>query len=191
VAGKVNSPVILVLNKIDRITKSRLEQIAASLIMHENYFDAIIPISASTGENLEELLKEIVKHMPVGPKYFTEDIYTDMPEKFIVAEIIREKILELTEEEVPHGTAVDITSMKERENKDLIDIEATIFCEKDSHKGMIIGKQGKLLKEIGTRARVDIETLLDCKINLQLWVKVKNDWRDNKGALKNFGYKWE
>jgi GTPase len=191
VAGKVNTPVILVLNKIDKITKSRLEQIAASLITHENHFDAIIPISASTGENLDVLLKEIVKHMPEGPKYFTEDIYTDMPEKFIVAEIIREKILELTEEEVPHGTAVDITSMKERENKDLIDIEATIFCEKDSHKGMIIGKQGRMLKEIGTRARVDIERLLDCKINLQLWVKVKNDWRDNKGALKNFGYKWE
>ncbi|HYF82376.1 MAG TPA: GTPase Era [Clostridia bacterium] len=191
VAGKVDSPVILVLNKIDRIAKSRLEQVAASLVTHENHFDAIIPISASTGENLDELLKEIVKHLPEGPKYFTEDIYTDMPEKFIVSEIIREKILELTEEEVPHGTAVDITSMKERENKDLIDIEATIFCEKDSHKGMIIGKQGKMLKEIGTRARVDIESLLDCKINLQLWVKVKNDWRDNKGALKNFGYKWE
>ena len=191
VAGNVDSPVILVLNKIDRIAKSRLEQVAASLVTHENHFDAIIPISASTGENLDELLKEIVKHLPEGPKYFTEDIYTDMPEKFIVSEIIREKILELTEEEVPHGTAVDITSMKERENKDLIDIEATIFCEKDSHKGMIIGKQGKMLKEIGTRARVDIESLLDCKINLQLWVKVKNDWRDNKGALKNFGYKWE
>lgn len=191
VAGKVNSPVILVLNKIDRITKSRLEQVAASLIMHENYFDAIIPISAGTGENLDELLKEIVKHLPEGPRYFTEDIYTDMPEKFIVSEIIREKILELTEEEVPHGTAVDITSMKERDNKDLIDIEATIFCEKDSHKGMIIGKQGKMLKEIGIRARVDIENLLNCKVNLQLWVKVKSDWRDNRNALKNFGYKWE
>jgi len=191
VAEKVDCPVILVLNKIDRITKSRLEQVAASLIMHENYFDAIIPISAGTGENLEELLKEIVKHLPEGPKYFTEDIYTDMPEKFIVSELIREKILELTDEEIPHGTAVDITSMKERENKELIDIEATIFCEKDSHKGMIIGKQGKMLKEIGIRARVDIETLLNCKVNLQLWVKVKSDWRDNRSALKNFGYKWE
>jgi GTP-binding protein Era len=191
VAGNVDSPVILVLNKIDRIPKARLEQIAASLIMHESYFDSIIPISASTGENLDELLKEIEKHLPEGPKYFTEDIYTDMPEKFIVSEIIREKILELTSDEVPHGTAVDITSMKERDNKDLIDVEATIFCEKDSHKGMIIGKQGKMLKEIGIRARVDIENLLGCKINLQLWVKVKSDWRDNKSALKNFGYKWE
>lgn len=191
VAGKVSSPVILVLNKIDKVSKAKLEQIAASLIMHEDYFDSIIPISAGTGENLDVLLKEIVKHLPEGPKYFPEDIYTDMPEKFIVSEIIREKILELTSEEVPHGTAVDITSMKERENKDLIDIEATIFCEKDSHKGIIIGKQGSMLKEIGVRARVDIERLLDCKINLQLWVKVKNDWRDNRNALKNFGYKWE
>ncbi|HYE81168.1 MAG TPA: GTPase Era [Clostridia bacterium] len=191
VARMVNSPVILVLNKIDKIPKSRLEHVAASLIMHEDYFNCIIPISAGTGENLEELLKEIVKYLPEGPKYFPEDIYTDMPEKFIVSEIIREKILELTSEEVPHGTAVEITSMKERENKDLIDIEATIFCEKDSHKGIIIGKQGRMLKEIGIRARVDIENLLDCKINLQLWVKVRNDWRDNRSALKNFGYKWE
>lgn len=191
VARKVDSPVILVLNKIDMVPKSRLEQIAASLIMHEDYFDCIIPLSASTGENLDELLKEIVKYMPEGPKYFTEDIYTDMPEKFIVSEIIREKILELTSEEVPHGTAVEITSMKERDNKDLIDIEATIYCEKDSHKGIIIGKQGRLLKEIGIRARVDIENLLHCKINLQLWVKVRSDWRDNRSALKNFGYKWE
>jgi GTP-binding protein Era len=191
VAREAKSPVILVLNKIDIIPKFRLEQIAASLIMHEDYFDCIIPLSAGTGENLDELLKEIVKHLPEGPKYFTEDIYTDMPEKFIVSEIIREKILELTSEEVPHGTAVEVTSMKERDNKDLIDIEATIYCEKDSHKGIIIGKQGRMLKEIGIRARADIENLLHCKINLQLWVKVRNDWRDNRSALKNFGYKWE
>ena len=189
VAREVNSPVILVMNKIDKIPKSRLEQIAASLVMHEDYFDCIIPISASTGENLDELLKEIVKYMPEGPKYFTEDIYTDMPEKFIVSEIIREKILELTSEEVPHGTAVEVTSMKERDNKDLIDIEATIYCEKDSHKGIIIGKHGKMLKEIGVRSRIDIEGLLDCRINLQLWVKVRNDWRDSRSALKNLGYK--
>lgn len=191
IARKVNSPVILVLNKIDKIPKSRLEQVAASLIMHEDYFNCIIPISAGTGENMEELLKEIVKYLPEGPKYFPEDIYTDMPEKFIVSEIIREKILELTSEEVPHGTAVEITSLKERENKDLMDIQATIYCEKDSHKGIIIGKQGRMLKEIGIRSRVDIENLLDCRVNLQLWVKVRSDWRDNRKALKNFGYKWE
>jgi GTP-binding protein Era len=188
IAQNIKSPVILVLNKIDKIPKAKLEQLAASLIMHEDYFNSIIPISASTGENLEELLKEIVKYLPEGPKYFTEDIYTDVPEKFIVSEIIREKILELTSEEVPHGTAVEVTSMKERDNRDLIDIEATIYCEKDSHKGILIGRQGSMLKEIGVRSRVDIENLLHCKINLQLWVKVKNDWRDNKNVLRNLGY---
>lgn len=188
VAQNIQSPVILVLNKIDKIPKSKLEQIAASMIMHEDYFNSIIPISAGTGENLDELLNEIVKYLPEGPRYFTEDIYTDMPEKFIVSEIIREKILELTSEEVPHGTAVEVTSMKERDNRDLMDIEATIFCEKDSHKGILIGRQGSMLKEIGVKSRVDIENLLHCKVNLQLWVKVKNDWRDNKRVLKNLGY---
>ena len=190
VAEKVESPVILGLSKHDKIPKSRL-QIAASLIMHEDYFDSIVPVSANTGENLDELLKEIVKQLPVGPKYFPGDIYTDMPEKFIVSEIIREKILELATEEVPHGTAVEITSMKERDNKDLMDIEATIYCEKDSHKAIIIGKKGRMLKEIGIRSRVDIENLLHCKINLQLWVKVRNNWRDSRSALKYFGYNWE
>jgi len=191
VAREVKSKVILALNKIDVIPKSKLEQIAASLVMHEDYFDCIIPVSAGTGENLDELLNEIVKYMPEGPKYFTEDIYTDMPEKFIISEIVREKILELTSEEVPHGTAVEVISMKERNNKDLIDIEATVYCEKDSHKGIIIGKQGRMLKEIGARARLDIENLLHCKVNLQLWVKVRSNWRDSRSALKNFGYKWE
>lgn len=191
VAEKVSSPVILVLNKIDKISKTKLEQIVASLSMHEDYFDCIIPVSAHTGENLSELLKEIVKKMPEGPHYFPDDIYTDMPEKFIVSELIREKILKLTSEEVPHGTAVEVTAMKEREGRDIIDIEATIYCEKDSHKGIIIGKQGRMLKEIGTRSRIDIENLLDCKVNLQLWVKVKNDWRDNRSTLNTLGYKWE
>jgi len=113
---------------------------------------------------------------------------TDVPEKFIVAEYIREKILLLTKEEIPHGTAVEVTSMKERDNKDLIDIEATIYCEKESHKRIIIGKQGSMLKAIGSRARVDIENLLNCKVNLQLWVKVKRDWRDNLSALKALGF---
>jgi len=188
VAQNIKSPVILALNKIDKIPKSKLEQIAASMIMHEDYFNSIIPVSAGTGENMEELLREIEKYLPEGPKYFTEDIYTDMPEKFIVSEIIREKILELTSEEVPHGTAVEVTSMKERDNRDLMDIEATIFCEKDSHKGILIGKRGGMLREIGIRSRIDIENLLHCKVNLQLWVKVKSDWRDNKSILKNLGY---
>ncbi|MGE5677986.1 MAG: GTPase Era [Pseudomonadota bacterium] len=189
IAQNIKSPVILVLNKIDKIPKQKLEQIAASLIMHEDYFNSIIPISAGTGENLEVLLAEIVKYLPEGPKYFTEDIYTDMPEKFIVSELIREKILELTSEEVPHGTAVEVTSMKERDNRDLMDIEATIYCEKDSHKGILIGKKGAMLKEIGVKARTDIENILHCKVNLQLWVKVRSDWRDSKSSLKNLGYK--
>lgn len=191
VARKVSSPVILVLNKIDRITKSKLEQIVADLSMHENYFDCIIPVSANTGENLNELLKEIVKKLPEGPLYFPEDIYTDMPEKFIVSELIREKILELTSDEVPHGTAVEVTAMREREGRDIVDIEAAIYCEKESHKGIIIGKQGRMLKEIGTRSRIDIENLLDCRVNLQLWVKVKSNWRDNRATLNTLGYKWE
>ncbi len=189
IAREIKAPVILALNKIDKIEKSRLEKIAASLVIHEDYFDSIIPISAQEGENLEELMKEIVKNLPEGPLYFPEDIYTDVPEKFIVSEIVREKILELTSDEVPHGTAVEITSMKDREDSDLVDIQATIYCEKDSHKGIIIGSQGKMLKEIGSKARLDIETLLDCRVNLQLWIKVRKNWRDNRLTLKNLGYK--
>jgi GTP-binding protein Era len=185
----IKIPVILVLNKIDKIPKTKLEQIVAELSVHQDYFDSIIPISAAEGENVEELVKEIMKNLPEGPLYFPDDIYTDVPEKFIVSELIREKILELTSDEVPHGTAVEINSMKERNNKDMMDIEATVYCEKDSHKGIIIGKQGRMLKEIGTKARTDIENLLNCQINLQLWVKVRKNWRDNNSTLKNLGYK--
>ncbi|MFZ5352873.1 MAG: GTPase Era [Bacillota bacterium] len=189
VARQVKVPVILVLNKIDKIEKSKLEKIAASLIIHEEYFDSIIPVSAREGENLEELMKEIGKNLPEGPMYFPADIYTDVPEKFIVSELIREKILELTSDEVPHGTAVEIFTMKEREGGSIIDIEGTIYCEKDSHKGIIIGSKGSMLKEIGSKARLDIENLLDCKVNLQLWVKVRKNWRNNTLTLKNLGYK--
>ncbi len=185
----IKSPVILVLNKIDKISKAKLQSIVAELSVHEDYFDSIIPISAAEGENIDELIKELIKNLPVGPLYFPDDIYTDVPEKFIVSELVREKILELTSDEVPHGTAVEITSMKEREQKNIIDIEATIYCEKDSHKGIIIGKQGKMLKEIGVKARADIENLLNCQTNLQLWVKVRKNWRDNNSTLKNLGYK--
>ena len=137
----------------------------------------------------KELIQEIVKYLPEGPMYFPKDMITDVPEKFIVAEYIREKILMLTKEEIPHGTAVEVTSMKEREDKDLIDIEATIYCEKESHKKIIIGKHGSMLKAIGSKARIDIENLLNCQVNLQLWVKVKKDWRDSLSALKALGYK--
>lgn len=188
IAKEVKVPVILVLNKIDKIGKTALEQIVASLSIHEDYFDSIIPISAKEGNNMEELIKEVVKCMPEGPLYFPSNMYTDMPEKFIISELIREKILELTSEEVPHGTAVEVFSMKEREDHSVIDIEATIYCEKDSHKGIIIGKQGSMLKEIGTKARTDIEALLDCKVNLQLWVKTKKNWRDSNSFLRALGY---
>lgn len=189
IANRVNIPTILVLNKIDKIKKSKLEEMVASLIDYQNDFDSIIPISAGNGENLEELIKEITKKLKVGPMYFPGDIYTDVPEKFVVAEIIREKILELTSDEVPHGTAIEITSMRERSKKSLFDIQATVYCEKDSHKAIIIGKQGKMLKDIGIKARVQIEELLNCQVNLQLWVKVKKKWRESKSALNVLGYK--
>lgn len=184
----VDKPKILVLNKIDKIAKGRLEKIVAELSLHEDSFDSIIPVSAKEGSNMTELVAEIVKFMPEGPRYFPSEMYTDMPEKFVVSELIREKILELMEEEVPHGTAVEIFSMKERDDKDIFDIEATIYCERDSHKGIIIGKNGTMLKKIGSLARKDIEDLLHCQVNLKLWVKTKNNWRDSNTLLKSLGY---
>jgi len=180
---------ILALNKIDIISKKDLEGVLARITSYESVFDSIIPVSAKMGNNTSELIQEIVKYLPEGPMYFPKDMITDVPEKFIVAEYIREKILMLTKEEIPHGTAVEVTSMKEREDKDLIDIEATIYCEKESHKKIIIGKHGSMLKAIGSKARIDIENLLNCQVNLQLWVKVKKDWRDSLSALKALGYK--
>lgn len=184
----IDKPKILVLNKIDKIKKNRLEQLVAELSLHEDSFDSIIPVSAKEGSNMQELISEIVKYLPEGPRYFPAEMYTDMPEKFVVSELIREKILELMEEEVPHGTAVEIFSMKERDEKDIFDIEATIYCERDSHKGIIIGKNGAMLKKIGTLARKDIEELLHCPVNLKLWVKTKNNWRDSNSLLKTLGY---
>ena len=148
----------------------------------------IIPISALKQQNKEDLLKHIEKYLPEGPKYFPEDMITDQPEKQIVSEIIREKALYLLQEEMPHGIAVEVTSMKKRKEKDIYDIDATIYCERDSHKGIIIGKQGSMLKKIGTNARKDIQRFLGASINLQLWIKVKKGWRDNNFLLKNFGY---
>lgn len=138
-------------------------------------------------ENTEDLLQTIYKYLPYGEAFYDEDTVTDQPERQIVAELIREKGLRLLEEEIPHGIAVTIESMKYR--RKICDIEATIICEKDSHKGIIIGKQGSMLKKIGASARSDIEKMLDCKVNLQLWVKVKKDWRDSDILLKNFGYR--
>jgi GTP-binding protein Era len=151
-------------------------------------FAEIIPISALKSQNKDTLLEAIRKYLPEGPKYFPEDMITDQPERQIVAELIREKALKLLQEEIPHGIAIEITSMKQRDKSDMVDIEATIYCERDTHKGIIIGKQGSMLKKIGSNARYDIERLLGSSVNLQLWVKVKKDWRDSDFLLKNFGY---
>lgn len=183
---KSRSPVFLVINKIDTVGK------AAILAIIDEYsrlydFKAIVPISALNGENIDSLLNEIKLCLPQGPKYFPADMVTDQPERQIAAELIREKALYLLDEEVPHGVAVEITSMKKRQDKNLVDIEATIYCERDSHKGIIIGKGGLMLKNIGSRSRADIEMILGSPVNLQLWVKVKKDWRDNDFLIRNFG----
>lgn len=183
----VKTPVILVINKIDTIEKEKLFQVI------DNYrqlydFAEVVPISAIKGQNTQELLEVIQKYLPEGPQYFPDDMVTDQPERQIVSEIIREKALHLLQDEIPHGIAVEIMSMKKRADKNLVDVEATIYCEKESHKGIVIGKQGNMLKKIGSRARIDVERLLGSPIYLQLWVKVKKDWRDSDFLLKNFGY---
>ena len=183
----VKTPVVLVINKIDTIEKQKLLKV---IDQYRQIYDfaEVVPIYAIKGQNTESLLHVIEKYLPEGPQYFPEDMVTDQPERQIVAEIIREKALHLLEDEIPHGIAVEITSMKKRPNKNLVDVEATIYCEKESHKGIIIGKQGSMLKKIGSRARIDAERLLGSPIYLQLWVKVKKDWRDSDFLLKNFGY---
>lgn len=185
--ARIKTPVILVINKIDTVRKEEiLEAIAA--YKDALAFAEIVPVSAYKGENTDELLKVIMKYLPNGPKFYDEDTITDQPERQIVAELIREKALHRLDEEIPHGIAVSIERMKERSGGGLIDIDATIICERDSHKGIIIGKQGQMLKRIGSDARREIENLLACKVNLKIWVKVKKDWRDSDFLLKNFGY---
>ena len=183
----VKSQVILVINKIDTIERSKLLSIMDTYSQLYN-FKEIVPISAKDGSNCDKLMEVIRKYLTEGPRYFPEDMITDQPERQIASEIIREKILQLLQEEVPHGIAVEIEAMKKRSDKDLVDVDAIIYCEKDSHKGMVIGKQGAMLKKIGMRSRRDITALLGSQINLQLWVKVKKDWRDSDFLLKNFGY---
>lgn len=183
----VKSPVFLIINKIDTIEKPELLKVMEAY-SNEYDFAEIIPISALKDKNTEELLKAIRKYIPEGPKYFPEDMITDQPERQIVAEMIREKALYLLQDEIPHGIAVEITSMKPRKDKDMTDIEATVYCERESHKGIIIGKQGSMLKKIGSNARRDIERFLGGSVNLQIWIKVKKDWRDSDFLLKNFGY---
>jgi len=185
VLQKVNTPVILVINKIDTVKK---EEIAECIDKYRTELDfaEVVPVSALRSRNTEELLKCIFKYMPYGEPFYDEDTITDQPERQIVAEMIREKALRCLDEEIPHGIAVAIDQMKY--GKNIVNIDATIICERDSHKGIIIGKQGSMLKKIGSQARYDIENLLESKVNLQLWVKVKKDWRDSDFLLKNFGY---
>ena len=184
---KTETPVILVVNKIDTVKKEKLLTDIAVYSKEMDYAE-VVPVSALTGENTAELMKVIGKYLPEGPMYYDEDTITDQPERQICAELIREKALKYLSEESPHGIAVTIEQMKERPGGRLIDIDAAIICERDSHKGIIIGKQGSMLKKIGTAARQDCEALLGCKVNLKLWVKVKKDWRDSDILMKNFGY---
>ncbi len=182
-------PAILALNKIDTLKNKKEELMDAILRYSELYhFDAVVPISAETGEGFDALLDELKKHCVEGGHFFDDDAITDQPEKVIVSEIIREKILRLCDKEIPHGTAVVVESLTERPDSGIMDIDATIFCERDSHKGIIIGKKGAMLKKISTYSRQDIERFFDCKVNLQTWVKVKEDWRNRRALLQNFGY---
>ena len=182
---KTNTPKILVINKIDTVKKEEI-LLFIDTYRKELEFDEIVPVSALKADNTEELISCIMKYLPYGEPFYDEDTVTDQPMRQIVAELIREKALKCLDDEIPHGIAVSIESMKYRKN--ICDIEATIVCERDSHKGIIIGKQGSMLKKIGSGARWEIEELLEMKANLQLWVKVKKDWRDSDFLLKNFGY---
>ena len=183
---RVKTPVILVINKVDSVKR---EEILPAIAAYKDIYDFadIVPVSARSGDNTDELLRVIRKYLPYGPQFYDEDTVTDQPERQIVAELIREKALHCLNEEIPHGIAVAIDQMKM--NKKVCHIDATIICERDSHKGIIIGKQGSMLKKIGSTARYEIERLLDCKVNLKLWVKVQKNWRDSDYMMKNFGYR--
>ncbi|WP_334195763.1 GTPase Era [Muricomes intestini] len=185
---KVRTPVILVINKIDMVKR---EEILTFIDAYRKVYDfaAIVPASARSGDNTDELVKVIFQYLPYGPQFYDEDTVTDQPERQIVAELIREKALYCLQEEIPHGIAVAIDSMKMQ--KKVMHIDATIICERDSHKGIIIGKQGSMLKKIGSTARYEIERFLDCRVNLKLWVKVQKNWRDSDFLMKNFGYREE
>ena len=184
---QIRTPVILVMNKIDQKEKSQIEgflQAYAGL----HLFADMIPVSALRSRNLDRVMDAIMKCLPYGPKYFSDDTVTDQPMRQIAAELIREKALRSLEEEIPHGIAVAIDRMEERPDGTLTDIDATIICEKESHKGMIIGKGGRMLRQIGSLSRKEIEQMLGMQVNLQLWVKVKKDWRDSDYLIRNFGY---
>ncbi len=187
VLQKIKTPVILAINKIDRVRKEELLPVIETYSRAYN-FPEIIPISALEDENLDHIIEVLISYLPEGPQYYPPDMVTDQPERFIVAELIREKVLHLTREEIPYSIAVVVENMKTREKSELIDIDATVYVEKPSQKGIIIGKSGDMLKRIGTRARHDIEAILGTKVFLRLWVKVRKNWRMNANSLRKFGY---
>lgn len=186
--GSLHLPVLLIINKVDTVDR---EEIAKAIDTYRKlyHFDEIIPVSALRGVNTEDIIPSILKYLPYGPMFYDEDTVTDQPQRQIAAEIIREKALHALDAEIPHGIAVAIDRMKERPGKGrLVDIDATIICERDSHKGIIIGKGGSMLKKIGTAARMEIGNLIDTQVNLKLWVKVRKEWRDSDLFMKNYGY---
>ena len=183
----IKTPVVLVLNRIDQLNEEELFDLM-KMYNAEGVFEQIVPISALKGRNINELLKVIKSHLEEGPQYFPDYMITDQPERVLVSELIREKVLHYIHDEVPHGVAVEIERMKSRKDKEIVDISAVIYCERDSHKGIIIGKNGRKLKGIGKSARADIELLLGSQANLQLWVKVKENWRNLQNYVSNFGY---
>ena len=182
---RVKAPIILVINKVDTVKR---EQLLGYIDAYRKQLDfaEIVPVSALKGENTDTLIEQIMKYLPYGPAFYDEDTITDQPTRQIVAELVREKVLRSIDEEIPHGVAVVVENMKY--TKKMVNIDATIICEKDSHKGIIIGKGGAMLKKIGSLARPEIEDLLEKQVNLQLWVKVKKDWRDSDYLIRNFGY---
>jgi len=184
---RVKTPVILVINKVDTVKKDEILQFIDTYRKVYDFAE-IVPVSALKGNNTDELIKVLYQYLPYGIPFYDEDTVTDQPMRQIVAELIREKALRLLEDEIPHGIAVSIDRMKERTSGDITDIDATIICERDSHKGIIIGKQGAMLKKIGSAARYEIEDMLEGKVNLKLWVKVKKEWRDSDFLIKNYGY---
>ncbi len=184
----IKTPIILLINKIDEIPKEELFKII-EMYSELGIFKEIIPISALRNDGIDAYLDTLKSYLKEGPQYYPEDMITDKPERFIVSEIIREKALRHLDEEVPHGIAVSIESMKERSNKNMMDVEATIYVERETHKGIVIGKNGSMLKKIGSEARKEIENLLDTRVHLKLWVKVEKNWRDLDNKVKYFGYK--
>ncbi len=181
-------PAVLVINKIDTVPKEQLLAVIAAYSQLLD-FDAVLPISAKNGRGLDELLTQLEKYAAPGPKLFPDDMTTDQPDRQVCAEIVREKLLYCLDKEIPHGTAVVVTKFSEREDTEIIDLDVTIYCEKDSHKGIIIGKNGAMLKHIGELSRKDIERFMGTRVYLRTWVKVKDNWRDNDALIRNFGYK--